>query len=153
MNVQDVSSSQPAQHFVSTQGNFTGVVGSRFSDSLTATSGSTVWGGSGNDRFTIKPGPTTATIWGGADDDVLTSSAIGVITLSFNGDDGRDSFINLGTVGNLVFDGGADDDVLVNSGTVVTTLSFGGDDGADTLRNAGSIASLAFVGGRMTMSL
>jgi len=147
MTMQDVSSSQPAQHFVSTRGNFTGVIGSRFSDSLTAASGSTLWGGSGNDRFTIKPGTTTATIWGGADDDVLTSSAIGVTTLSFNGDDGRDSFINLGTVSNLVFKGGADDDVLVNSGTIVTTLSFGGDDGADTLRNAGSIASLAFVGG------
>jgi hypothetical protein len=147
LTVQDVSTSQPAQHFVRTLGNFTGVVGSRFGDSLTGTSGSTLWGGGGSDRFSVKEGTVGATFWGGADDDILTTSVTSVTGLLFNGDDGNDSLVNLGTISDLVFNGGADDDALVNTGTIVTTLSFGGDDGADTLWNTASITSLVFTGG------
>jgi hypothetical protein len=121
------------------------LAGSRYADSLTAASDSTVRGGDGNDSLQVKANTINSTFFGGADDDTLTVTGGGVTDLTFGGDDGADVLRNTGSIGTLTFNGSADDDVLVNqAGSTVTTLTFGGDDGADTLINNGSGGSDAF---------
>ena len=140
---QDVS----ALHTVSTLGQFRSLVGSRFGDTLTGASASTVDGGAGNDRFTVKADTSGATFRGGADDDILTVTGTNITSLNFGGDDGSDLLVNAGTISGLTFNGGADDDILRNTGIILSTLNFGGDDGVDSLFNEGTISSLTFGGG------
>ncbi len=145
---QDVSTSQPNAHFVATQGTFSDLIGSRFGDTLTAASNSTVVGGSGGDQLFAKSGTSLAEFEGGADDDVLTLSGIDLSEITFAGDEGIDTLINTSIVDGLEFIGGADNDLLINESLgEVLTLTFSGDEGVDNLVNSGTLIDLTFIGG------
>ncbi|MBL8812208.1 MAG: right-handed parallel beta-helix repeat-containing protein, partial [Planctomycetaceae bacterium] len=142
------ASPESEHHFAGALGHFVRLTGSNYGDTLTASSGSGIFGGRGNDLFGVKEGMSSVQFHGGADDDVLINNAGNLSDIFFGGDDGSDRLENTGAIVDLVFTGGADDDVLQNlAGAIITGLSFGGDDGTDALINNGTLAELVFTGG------
>ncbi len=149
LTAQTVSTSGSTQHIVRAMGSFSSLVGSQFGDTLTAASSSSVSGGAGRDHLKVPNGVSGATLRGGADDDVFSVDATSTVTnINFGGDDGIDTFTNLGSIDGLTFSGGADDDLFTNGlGAEITGLNFGGDDGVDAFTNLGTITGLTFSGG------
>jgi hypothetical protein len=98
-----VVSTVGATHIVAAYGTFQQLIGSNYADSLTVSSGSTVYGGGGKDTLYVGSDTTSTTLSGGADDDLLVISGTNISTLNFGGDDGLDLLRNQGTVTNLTF--------------------------------------------------
>ncbi|MFO1064115.1 MAG: PKD domain-containing protein [Pirellulales bacterium] len=139
----------PGDHFVAAIGSFNELVGSPFADRLTGASGASTFGGDGADRLKAISGTVNARFIGGRDADLFETAGTGLSGISFEGDDGADTFTNLGELsGGIIFSGGADADLFSNLGTIFSEISFEGDDGADIFSNelGGILSSISFEG-------
>ena len=136
-------------HFVAATGQFTGLTGSTFDDTLVGASNATVSAGSGADKLSALAGTTNAKFIGGADADQFTAIGTGISGINFEGDEGADLFTvaSGASLSGVIFSGGADADLFtVSSGGSIGGVSFEGDVGADEFVNAGSIGGVNFEG-------
>jgi parallel beta-helix repeat protein len=141
-------------HLLRTWGIFASIFGSRFNDSFTTHSNTTILGGDGKDEIVIEPGSSGAEALrgyfnGGADADtfVIRSGTLGDI--SFEGDSGMDVFdIEGGILTGIDFGGGADADTFVIRSGNLTDIDFGGGADADTfiLRGTITLGDISFEG-------
>ena len=126
---------------VTTFGSFETLVGTRFGDQLSASTGSglTIFGGEGGDELSVVGASVSGiTIFGGENNDSVTISAGTNITI-FGGEGGDAiSVTSAAATGITIFGGESADLVTVSAGSGITI--FGGEEG-DTLNVTGAAAT------------
>ncbi|MFO0849595.1 MAG: PKD domain-containing protein [Gemmataceae bacterium] len=124
-------------------GSFEAVKGTAFGDRITAASGTTVFGGAGDDLLTAAAGATAVSLFGGDGADAFEVRAASAVTV-FGGDGDDAILVGLGASRVTVFGGVGVDDIAVAAGAADVTV-FGGD-GADLVRLTGA-AGVTVYGG------
>jgi Ca2+-binding RTX toxin-like protein len=119
------------------------LVGSAYSDKLTTrTSGTTLFGGGGDDSL-VSDGATGVSLFGGDGNDTLTADGGTDVTLF--GGDGNDSLTADGATDVTLFGGGGDD--TLNAGTGNDGVTLFGDDGNDSLVGGTGNTGVSLFGG------